>query len=350
METDITYDVCIVGGGLSGLSLSILLAKNKIKVICLEKEQYPFHRVCGEYISMESWPFLKNLGLELDSMELPRINKLQVSAPSGKLLHANLDLGGFGISRYKLDLELCTLAKSEGVTVLENSKVSDICFKDGVFSTILKNTTIFSKIAIATIGKRSNLDIKWERQFIKQKQSKLNNYIGVKYHIETSFPADTIALHNFKNGYCGVSKIEDNKFCLCYLTTAKNLKQSNNSIIKMEETILSKNPHIKKLLTTSKKLFEEPVTISQISFDKKELFVDHIIMSGDAAGMITPLCGNGMSIAFRSAHLLSPLLIKYLSGSITRQQLETIYKRKWDKAFSFRLKTGQFIQIGRAHV
>ena len=65
MDTNsIIFDVAIVGGGLAGLSLSILLAKAGYKVILFEKEKYPFHKVCGEYISLESWNFIERLGIE----------------------------------------------------------------------------------------------------------------------------------------------------------------------------------------------------------------------------------------------------------------------------------------------
>jgi flavin-dependent dehydrogenase len=37
------FDVAIVGGGLAGLSASILLAKAGYKIILFEKEKYPFH-------------------------------------------------------------------------------------------------------------------------------------------------------------------------------------------------------------------------------------------------------------------------------------------------------------------
>ena len=86
MTADNTYDVAIVGGGLAGLALSIQLTRLGHSVILFEKEQYPFHRVCGEYISLESWDFLNDLGVELDAMNVPIITKLQVSAVNGKLL------------------------------------------------------------------------------------------------------------------------------------------------------------------------------------------------------------------------------------------------------------------------
>ena len=43
------YYVTVIGGGLAGLSIAIQLANNNYKVALFEKEQYPFHKVCGEY-------------------------------------------------------------------------------------------------------------------------------------------------------------------------------------------------------------------------------------------------------------------------------------------------------------
>ena len=111
------YDVTIIGGGLAGLAVSIVLADRGYNVALFEKEEYPFHKVCGEYISMESWNFLERLGLPLSSIQLPLIKKLIVTAPGGKNLHQILPLGGFGISRYLLDNELVKIAVKKGVAV-----------------------------------------------------------------------------------------------------------------------------------------------------------------------------------------------------------------------------------------
>ena len=137
------YDVAIVGGGLAGLALSIQLAKQGHKIILLEKEQYPFHKVCGEYISLESWDFLVSLGLDLKAMNLPIISRLQVSSMKGKLIEQKLPLGGFGISRFILDHRLVQIARSVGVVVMENTKVNDIIFEQSGFSidTAQKNYT-----------------------------------------------------------------------------------------------------------------------------------------------------------------------------------------------------------------
>src|SRR5215203_5974062 len=126
MRKETTYDVAVIGGGLAGLSLAIQLARKKFTVVLFEREKYPFHKVCGEYISMESWCFLQHLGVPLHQMHLPVIEKLRLTAPNGKAFTTTLPLGGFGISRYTLDLLLYQLACDSGVTVLEETRVDDV--------------------------------------------------------------------------------------------------------------------------------------------------------------------------------------------------------------------------------
>jgi flavin-dependent dehydrogenase len=337
-------DVAIAGGGLAGLALSIQLAKKGYRVIVFEKEQYPFHKVCGEYISNESRDFLQGLGADLQAMEVSEIRQLQVSAVNGKMLEHKLPLGGFGVSRYLLDHELVKIARAGGVIIAENTKVNDITF-DGTEFVIETSEHVYkATIACGSYGKRSNIDIRWKRGFALVAKNKLNNYIGVKYHIRINFPVDTIALHNFSNGYCGIVKIEADRYCLCYLTTAENLQKGKGSIPLMEQTILGENPHLKKILDEMELLYEAPVTISQISFDKKSQAEHHVLMIGDAAGMITPLCGNGMSMALHGSMIAAEQILLFLQGNISRREMEQGYSDKWQRQFAGRLKMGRRIQ------
>jgi flavin-dependent dehydrogenase len=345
------YDIIIAGGGLAGLTLSIQLAKAGYTVAVFEKDTYPFHKVCGEYISLESWNFLEELGLPLSDWSLPVIRRLLISAPNGESIEQELPLGGFGISRYKIDAALAGIARDNGVVLYESTKVTDIVFERSQFHIHTPIGIFECKMACGTFGKRSNLDVKWRRPFILRNATRLNNYIGVKYHVEVGFaeeqahfPADLIALHNFKNGYCGISKIEDNRYCLCYLTTAENLRISGNSIPEMEKTILQQNPFLKKVFAATQAVFSQPLTISQVSFDKKSQVEDHILLIGDAAGMVTPLSGNGMSMAFHGSKIAFRCIDSFLRGQVARHEMEQDYIDQWGRQFGRRLWMGRLLQ------
>jgi flavin-dependent dehydrogenase len=279
-------DIVVVGGGLAGLINSILLNRKGYQVTLVEKKEYPFHRVCGEYISNEVIPFLKSEDLFPEKYEPAEINQFQLTSVAGRSLQLPLDLGGFGISRFTFDHWLAGIAKKEGVDVREKTTVEQIEFINDSFAVELRgNEKLFSKVVIGAFGKRSALDKNLDRQFIKESSP----YIGVKYHIKTNEVAhDLVALHNFEGGYCGVSRIEDQKYNLCYLSRRDTLKPYAN-IEEMEADVLHRNPYLKSIYSNSEFLFEKPEVINEISFSPKEAVFEHVLMAGDAAGMITPL-------------------------------------------------------------
>lgn len=346
------FDIVIIGGGLAGLSLSIQCAEAGYSTLLFEKENYPFHKVCGEYISNESLPFLEQLGVPLSTWGLPSITDLLISAPNGTGYQFTLPLGGFGVSRYKLDQYLYKIALSKGVNVLTNTKVQDIHFTQNHFEITSDKGSYQSNIAAGSFGKKSNLDVHLSRPFAKARPNALNNFIGVKYHIRYPHPSNQVALHNFDNGYCGIEEIENGECCLCYLTTADNLKKSGNSIPAMEENILQKNPLLKHIFTNAEFIHTKPLTITQISFQKKSQIENHILCVGDAAGMITPLCGNGMSIALHGSKIAFQNIDYYFKHGQNRAALETAYEKQWQKQFANRIFVGRTIQrlFGNARI
>ena len=336
------YDCAIIGGGLAGLTLSIQLADAGYKVILFEKEKYPYHKVCGEYISMESYDFVERLGVPLTELKVPKITELLVSSPDSNFFQHTLDLGGFGISRYTLDNYLAQLARSKGVEVLEATKVTDVLFADEVMTIKTTRQDYKAKLACGAYGKKSVLDKKLNRNKILNKNEK--NYVGVKYHIRLDFPSNRIELHNFKDGYCGISKIDGDRYCLCYLTDAENLKKNGNDIKVMERNVLMQNIFLKKYFSEAEFLYDAPLAISQVTFRKKSAVDAHVLMIGDAAGVIAPLCGNGMSMALRGSFEANKIIQDFLSGKITRLELERNYEKKWNSTFSFRIAAGRNIQ------
>ena len=224
-SSDNSFDCAIIGGGLAGLCLAIQLADKDNSVILFEKNKYPFHKVCGEYISMESWDFLTGLGLPLAELDLPIISQLGISSEKGFMLNHTLEMGGFGISRYSLDCYLSKIAIKKGVIILENCKVNAVDkISDHTYTINSSGGSFTSKVVCGSYGKY--MPAFMQNNNSREKEKNATNYIGVKYHIKTDLSSNRIELHNFKDGYSGISKVDQDLHCLCYLTTAKNLQEN----------------------------------------------------------------------------------------------------------------------------
>lgn len=337
MENKKQYQAIIIGGGLAGLSLAILLAQEKRSVLLIEKGDYPRHKVCGEYISLESWDFIERLGIPLSKMNLPKIDTLKLSSQSGVLLNSDLDLGGFGISRYMLEELLYKKALALGANILTNTKYISYKKEANNFK-VETNAGIFeTEILCGAFGKYA------PKNFYKKNEEK-HNWVGVKYHIKYKHPAHEIVLHNFEGGYCGMSKIEDDKSCLCYIVQQKMLSQSGNDIEKMEQEILRKNPYLETIFSQAEFLYDKPQVISNVTFQVKKPVHEAVFYLGDSAGTIAPLSGNGMSNAFRSAYLLNKSLRLFFNQEISLHETFHNYKKDWHAAFANRIKTGRIMQ------
>ncbi len=331
--------VVVVGGGLAGLISAYILAGKNVPVVLIEKKEYPFHRVCGEYISNETVPFLKSHDLFPTEFEPPHIDQLQLTSVSGREAVIPLDLGGFGISRYAFDHFLYNRCVQAGVQCYINTEVEAIQFQSNQFEVKTNRQTHSADVVIGSFGKRTKLDAQMQRGFLKKRSP----YVGVKYHIRTEHPPNRISLHNFKDGYCGISNVEDGKSTLCYLTHRDNVKRFGN-LPEMERQILYRNPYLKKLFTESEFLWERPEVINEISFATKAPVENHLLMCGDAAGMITPLCGNGMAIAIHAAKIVSDAVADFCEEKILRETMEATYHQQWNEHFATRLWAGRQIQ------
>lgn len=330
--------ITIIGGGLSGLIAAYLLAKNGKEVLLIEKKSYPFHRVCGEYISNEVRAFLISENLFPSCFDPAEINTFRLTAVNGALAEVPLELGGFGISRYSFDHFLYQKCRKVGVKFILKTQIATIDYipKKKAFELCTNHgERMISPIVLAAYGKRSKIDKYLKRPYLRQRSP----YIGIKHHVKITREENIVALHNYEGGYLGINRVENEHFNLCYLGSRAQLKAAGN-IAAMEERYLFKNPHIKAIYESAEFLWEKPEVINEISFATKSPVENQVIMIGDAAGMITPLCGNGMAIAIHSGKLAAEAILKHKELKAVQEE----YTKAWNYHFYSRLRTGRAVQ------
>lgn len=333
-------EVMIIGGGLAGLVNAIILARAGFSVTLFEKKSYPRHKVCGEYISNEVKPLLQQIDAFPYDLKPVAIKRFSISSVNGKVAECDMPLGGFGISRYRLDEFLYNKALEAGANVEVNEEVRNVFFIDQHFRLELKSGQERQcQVLIGAHGKRSLMDHRLDRAFIKNKSP----FLGLKMHYQAHWPEDLVSLHNFEGGYCGISRVEEGRVNFCFLIRQSAFR-AHAGFQELENELLLRNPQIQAFLAEAKPLFEKPLVISNISFASKPLIEEHVLMCGDAAGMIHPLCGNGMAMAIQGAAFCSQQVTAFLKGQIDRATMEANYRQQWQGAFRARLNFGRRVQ------
>lgn len=329
-------DVIIIGGGLAGLSAACSLSQKGKEVLLLEKSDYPRHKVCGEYVSKEVLPFLKSIGFNPFDLGAVDISEFSLFDEKGYRVDSPLPLGGFGLSRYAFDHGLSQLALKSGCTI-EKKYVTEVLRKSDHFRVMTKSGESYeAKLVLGAFGKRSNLDKTLDRPFMNKKAP----YLAAKYHVRGDFPAERVGLYHFEGGYCGVSMVEGGELNICYIVNYDQFKRYGDLVV-FEEEVLKVHPKLGPILSNSIMSFERRLAISQISFENKSRSEMGMLMLGDTAGMIHPLCGNGMAMAIASAQMASELAGQYLDGTIGLDLMTANYRRHWRNKFGNRMKASK---------
>jgi menaquinone-9 beta-reductase len=341
------YDAIIVGAGLAGCSAAIQLADRGHTVLLLEQQHYPAHKLCGEFLSIEVLGIFAHLGL-LDQVQrsgAQPINQALVTTAGGTSFSRTLPGTALGLSRYQLDLMLFERAIALGATGYDGTvvKAIDGNLTDGF--TVQTNRGKFrSRTVLGAYGKRSALDVKRDRPFTR----KPSPWIGFKAHCSGLDLPGTIELHAFAGGYCGLSAIETGQINLCWIGHESVLKSGGDQNL---PAALYANPVLRDRLSHLKFDGLRPTVghrtvqhrLRQISFALKGTFDDDVCLIGDTAGMITPLCGDGMAMALHTAKIVVPLVSDYLVGNISANQWKQQYQQQWQREFKTRLQLGRFL-------
>jgi flavin-dependent dehydrogenase len=335
------YDAIAIGAGLSGCSAAIQLAKLGYRVLLLEQSHYPMHKLCGEFLSVEVTEAFANLGIldQVHKIGAQQIHRAYLTTSGGASFRSKLPSTALGLSRYQLDLMLFQRAQAVNVTCIDNTKVTGVTgnLAEG-FKVSTSKGEFSGRLVLGAFGKRSSLDRNLNRSFIQKRSP----WVAYKGHFTGVDIADVIELHSFPNGYCGLSQIETGEINVCWIAHERVMKEPTHPELDIPES-LAKNPVLADRFHNMKRVSTSLQGLSQISFALKGNFYNDICMIGDTAGMITPLCGDGMAMALRSAEIAVPLVSQFLKHQINAIAFKQQYAIAWRKEFQTRLQLGRMM-------
>jgi flavin-dependent dehydrogenase len=309
----------IVGGGLAGLSLGIGLRQAGVPVTVIEAGQYPRHRVCGEFLSGHGRDLLRGMGVYEEAVQAGAREAKTARFFSGSRRSPILDLPSpaLCLSRYRLDELLARTFVRLG----------------GELQTGTRYQGEFGEGVIRATGRQMQTEIGGWR------------WIGLKAHARNvSLDAD-LEMHFLTDGYVGLCRVEGDAVNVCGLFRSRaplpDLRNSWRNLLSgpRESTLTSK-------LSQNCFLEETFSAVAGLPIRHYQWGIPPGIGAGDALGMISPVTGNGMSLAIESALNLVPLLGDYSAERLTWGKAEALARNIYQRHYGDRLRWAGRLQAG----
>jgi menaquinone-9 beta-reductase len=336
-----SYDVVVIGAGPAGCVAAFHLAQAGHRTLVLEQSTLPRHTVCGEFISPEALDAFEEMDVlgEMRSAGGQDVDSVLISGPNGRIVQADMAERGFALSRFALDRMLCDRAASVGAEIRFSERVIDIRGSlEGGFRVQTATGAYQARAVVGTFGKRSILDRKLERGFFSQ----ATPYLGFKQHFDGNACGSSVELHAFEGGYCGLVGIEDGRMNACCLIEKPVLEGGTADSI--FDRLASLNPLLSDRLRGRQALLAKPLVISQISFERKDVMEGDVFMAGDAARLITPMCGDGIAMAIEGGRMAAGYASSFLYGRLNAAETCRAYRADWHATFGRRTNIGRVLQ------
>ena len=317
MEEAAEYDLIVAGAGPAGCACAITAARGGARVLLLEKDKLPRHKVCGEFVSPESLELLGwLLGRERFGSQ-PEIGAARIFLQN-KCATIKVAPPARSIPRFDLDAALLEAARAQGTLAREEIEVREVQERGGRFQVITASETFIGKAMVNASGR-------WSR--LKQQGPPSNGarWIGIKEHFREPGPPASVDLYFFPGGYCGVQPVSNNAVNACAMVRS-DVARTLPEVFALHPELARRSKDWEPLfpaVTTSGLIFREPATQ-----DGGTLLV------GDAAGFIDPFAGDGISLALHSGTLAAECLLGFLQGRLTPAEARACYRAGYMRRFT----------------
>lgn len=338
-------EVIVVGAGIAGSSCALQLARQGFQTLVLDREQFPRHKTCGEFLSPEAREMLDYLDVHIDThAPAPsHMSHARIILPDGGEIEAPLPGKAIGISRYYLDHLLHEQLSATGAEMATGT-VQNIrrLGPDRYEITVRQGSEEVRYEAKAVIGAYGTKQPKHTSGSESFRDSIV--YVGVKSHYSGIDLPDRVELYFNGKGYVGISPIEEGHVNVAALLPLQAVRGSGTSVPDILSAAAQGNAAL-----TARLAQGTPVNGTQVSVAPLRVSVEPQPWSdyphvGDAMMMIPPLSGDGMSIALRSALLCAHWTEAYLRGTVNGIEWQQGYTKEAELEFSGLLRRARHMQ------
>jgi len=321
--------VLVIGGGIAGGAAAALVARAGGDVVLVERKSGPHDKVCGEFISNEATLYLRELGIDLESLGAVRISTVRLYARD-EVATARLPFPALSVSRRALDEAVLGMAAASGAVIRRGRSVRSLhACAEGWTAKLEDGHDVAARDAFLATGKH---DLRgWKRPPGRQ-----DDLIAFKLHCrldaaQTAQLASCVELFVFPGGYAGLELVENGVANLCLVVRRREFARLDHRWDALVGKLRSVSPPLDRRLCGSDACWERPLAVASIPYGhvhngharNNNAHNDNVHNRGngpwrlgDQAAVIPSFAGDDISIALHSARLAAD---HYLAGKASAE-------------------------------
>lgn len=319
------YDAIVIGAGLAGSTAAYHLALRGYRVLLLEREGQPHHKVCGEFLSPETLPLLSEMGVNIEALGAVPIT--EAGLHSRRFYHkVPFDAPAASLSRLRLDEALLQRASEVGAELRRGVAVTHFEFSPEKQSYRVEAAKTFgSRALFLATGKH-------ELKSAPVRQGRERSALGFKLHLKLSEEArrrldGKVELFFYRGGYAGLCAVEEGRANLCLILDKEIFKKVGGDFPAVLQYLQKENPSLQDYLREARPEWSKPLSIANLPYGhvhrpEKSLArtetAEKTYLLGDQLAVIPSFTGSGMAIALWSGRQAAEDFHRVQGGEKTR--------------------------------
>ncbi|MEM1423230.1 MAG: FAD-dependent monooxygenase [Planctomycetota bacterium] len=298
-------DAVVIGSGPAGALAALLLAREGVRTLLVERAVFPRHKVCGCCLAPGGQSVLARSGASGVLDGAPAVRTLALRHQSGRV-DARTPAYRV-IDRATMDTRLVELATQAGCVTRfgVGARVTD----DGVDvdGDIVRAGVVLCADGLAGSSLRGREGFGWD----VRPASRIG--VGCVVDAVEGDEPDAITMCVGHDGYCGVARLADGRAVVAAALTTSSVRGGGGGAGDAMERLMSENGVHARL---ERRGMRSAPTLTRRRTGVEER--GRVFVVGDASGYVEPFTGEGMSWALRAGEMVRDHALRALEGTYER--------------------------------